>query len=141
MLLIKDSPRSEIAHQFDGPEIADINVACSNGVAVATVTGELDVSNSSWLHQCLHEAIGTGISEVVVDVELLTFMDSCALRVIVDAHKRIRAAGGRLTVLAPTPMVVRLFHIFDDVPHLMIQANRAVPYSTKSGPCIQRGCA
>jgi anti-anti-sigma factor len=141
MLLTKDSPRSRIEHRFDGPRIVDISVACSTGVAVVTVRGELDVSNSSWLHRCLHDAIDTGISEVVVDVEFLTFMDSSALRVIVGAHKQMRATGGRLTVLAPTPMVIRLFHIFEDVPHLMIQANRDAPKSTNSGERIQKECA
>ena len=141
MLVIKDSPRSRIAHRFVGPGIVEIGVACSNDVAVVTVTGQLDVSNSSWLHQCLHDAIDAGNSEVVVDVEFLTFMDSCALRVIIGAHKRIRATGGRLTILAPTPMVVRLFHIFDDVPHLIIQANREASKSVHGGRRVQKECA
>jgi anti-anti-sigma factor len=121
MFLIKDDPRGGIVNNFGGPEIVDIGVVCADGVAVITVTGELDLSNSGWLYECLHDAIDAGISHVTVDVEHLTFMDSTGLSVIVGAYKRLKATGGTLIVLAPTPIVVRLFHVFDDVPHLMMQ--------------------
>jgi stage II sporulation protein AA (anti-sigma F factor antagonist) len=124
MLLIKEPPISTIANHFDGPEIVDICVAYSNGVALVALTGELDVSNSEWLFECLHDAIDAGASEVVVNVEHLSFMDSTGLAVIMGAYKRMKATGGTLSVLAPTPIVVRLFHLFEDAPHLIIQQSR-----------------
>jgi anti-anti-sigma factor len=116
MFLIKDPPRSGFVNHFNGPEIVDISVDCSSGVAVVTLVGELDVSNSAWLHESLHNAIDTGISEVVVNLHSLTFMDSTGLSVIVGAHKRMQATGGTLTVLDPTPIVKKLLQITDDVP-------------------------
>jgi anti-sigma B factor antagonist len=121
MFLIKDSPSTPYEDGCDDSGDLEIGIDCSQGVAVVTVMGELDVSNSELLHDTLHNAIDAGNFEVVVNVEQLTFMDSTGLSAIVGAHKRLRATGGVLTVLAPTPFVVRLFQIIDDVPHLMLQ--------------------
>jgi anti-anti-sigma factor len=121
MSLINGPQRSGTISNFYSPQIADIGVDCSNGVAVVTVTGELDVSNTPWLYECLQQAIDAGMSEVMLDVEHLTFLGSSGLSVILGAHKRMRARGGTLTVVAPSPFVERLFHLVDDIPQLMIQ--------------------
>jgi anti-anti-sigma factor len=119
--LIKGLLRNEPEDPFDGPDIVDIGVEYANGVAVVTMAGELDVSNSMRLSDYLHEAEDAGNSEVVVNVERLTFMDSTGLSVILGAHRRLRATGGTLTVVAPSPIVMRLFHVCADGPHLMIK--------------------
>ena len=124
MSLNNDSHNSRITHSYS-PEIVDIGVDSSHGVAVVTVTGELDVSNTARLQRCLHDAINSGVTELKLNVEHLTFLGSSGLSVILGAHKRMRATGGALTVVAPTPFVERLFHIADDSPPLFIQS-RAV---------------
>ena len=111
MFLIKPSLSFGEVDNFAGPEIVDIVVTCTGKAAVVRVTGELDLSNSGWLHQCLHDAIDAGVLDVVVDVEHLTYMDSTGLRVIEAAQKRMRAAGGTLTVVSPMPIVEKLFHV------------------------------
>jgi anti-sigma B factor antagonist len=141
MFLIKGSPSHGSENQFDGSDIIDIDVECADGVAVVTMAGELDVSNSEWLYECLHDAVDEGNSEVVVDVERLTFMDSTGLSVIVGAHKRLRATGGTLTVVAPTPIVVRLFQVCDDVPHLMIKDAPGASSGVKSFRPAPKGAA
>jgi len=122
MFLIKEPLSGGVVRRPHPPEIVDIGVVCDDGAAVISIAGELDVSNSGWLYECLHDAIDAGISQIVVDVGDLTFMDSTGLAVIVGAYKRMKANGDTLTVRSPPPFVVRLFHVFDDVPHLMIQA-------------------
>ena len=126
MFLIQGSLGNEPADYLDDSDIVEIDIQCADGVAVVTMAGELDISNSEWLYQCLHEAVDGGNSEVVVDVERLTFMDSTGLAVIVGAHKRLKATGGSLTVIGPAPIVMRLFHVCDDIPHLMIQDGPSV---------------
>jgi anti-sigma B factor antagonist len=126
MFLIKEVPTSGYISHLGGPEIVDIGVVYANGVAVVTVTGELDVSNSEWLYECLHDAIDSGTADITLDLEHLTFMDSTGLSVIVGAHKRMRATGGTLSILAPTPAVVRIFRVLDNGPHLIIQENADV---------------
>lgn len=121
MFLVKDPPSLGTVNNFEGPEIVDIGVTCADGIAVITVTGELDLSNSSWLYECLHDAIDAGVLEVVLDVEHLTYMDSTGLSVVLGAHKRIRATGGTIEILAPTPNVARLFAVTGLAPFLTIR--------------------
>jgi anti-anti-sigma factor len=115
--LINDAYRTATISQFHGPKIVDFKVECSNGVAVVTVTGELDVSNTSSLYTCLRDAINSGMTELRLDVEHLTFLGSSGLAVILGADKQMRALGGTFTVMAPTPFVERLFRRSGDVPH------------------------
>jgi anti-anti-sigma factor len=128
VFLIQGSLSNEPDDCFDDSDIVEIDIQCADGVAVVKMAGELDISNSEWLDECLHEVVAAGNSEVVVDVERLAFMDSTGLAVIVGAHKRLKAAGGSLTVVGAAPIIMRLFYICDDIPHLM----------TRHGPSVSR---
>lgn len=139
--LIKGCANTESDNRAGESEIIEFGVECSDEVALVTMAGELDVSNSEWLHQWLHQVIDAGYARVVVDIERLTFMDSTGLSTIVDAHKRLRATGGALTVVAPAPIVMRLFHLCDDVPHLMIKDAPDVATNSRGLPWIPNGAA
>jgi anti-anti-sigma factor len=108
MYLIPDHPSLESIDHLTGPQIVDIGVACSDGIAVVSVAGELDVSNTPWFHECLHSAIDAGVTQLVVDIEHLTFMDSTGISVLVNANRRLNAVGGTLTVMSPAPAIQRL---------------------------------
>jgi anti-sigma B factor antagonist len=110
MFLVKD-PNVGLVNHFGGPEIVDIEVMYSDDLVAVTVAGELDLSNTAWLHDTLHDAIDIGAGEVVLDLAALTFMDSTGLAVLVGAYRRMRATGGTLTILRPTPGVARLLEI------------------------------
>jgi anti-sigma B factor antagonist len=120
MFLVKDPPNYRGNH-FDGPEIVEIRLTFSGSTAVVTVTGELDLSNSAQLFECLHDAIDSGVSEVILDVAGLTYMDSTGLSILVGAHKRLKAAGGSFTVLAPMHIVAKLFAVTDVVSCLTVR--------------------
>jgi anti-anti-sigma factor len=108
MYLIHDHPSLETIDHFSGSEIVDIGVACSEGIAVVSVAGELDMSNTPWLYECLHDAIDAGVTQLVVDIEHLTLLDSTALSVLAGANRRLSAAGGTLTVMSPLPAIREL---------------------------------
>jgi anti-anti-sigma factor len=122
MFLVKNPSTDKARDNFAGPEIVDIGVTCTDGIAVVTVTGELDVSNSAWLYECLHDAMDARILEIVVDIEQLTFMDSTGLSVLVGANRRMQSAGGTLTVISPVPIVTRLIAASHQVPLLDVTA-------------------
>jgi anti-anti-sigma factor len=120
MFVIKGPASNGAVDHFGGPEIVDIGVTCTDGMAVITVSGELDVSNTTWLYECLHDAIDAGVLEVVVDIEHVTFMDSTGATVLAGAQKRLRAVGGTLTLLSPAPAVTRLLDASHLVPSLTV---------------------
>jgi anti-anti-sigma factor len=120
MFLVKDPSKGATIGHCVGPEIVDIGVTCAEGIAVMTVTGEMDVSNAGWLYECLHDAMDAGIFEIVVDVAHLTYMDSTGLSVLVGANRRMQCAGGTLTILSPVPIVTKLLSAAHLVPALNV---------------------
>jgi anti-anti-sigma factor len=102
--------------------LLDIGVACSDGIAVISVAGELDVSNHQRLRRCLSEVADAGLNEIILDVEHLTFMDSTGLSVLVACHNRMEGDGGTFSILAPTHIVKRLFDVTGQLAHHTIDA-------------------
>ena len=90
--------------------------------AIITVTGELDVSNTAWLFDCLHDSIDAGFTRITVDVEQLSYLDSAGLAVLLGAHKRMEGAGSTLTLFAPMPSVARLLEVTGLASQLNIQS-------------------
>jgi anti-sigma B factor antagonist len=74
------------------------------------VAGELDLAASSSLRAALAE-LADGGHDVTLDLSAVTFIDSTALSVLVDAHTKLAAAGGRLMVTDPSLVVVRVLHL------------------------------
>jgi anti-anti-sigma factor len=69
-----------------------------DGVAHVGLSGELDIANYTHLDAALRLAWASS-DVVVVDLRELEFIDSSGTRLLVDADRRIRRAGGRLIVV------------------------------------------
>lgn len=78
------------------------------GAVVVSPTGELDLATTCQFERALRDA-QTEAGEVVLDLRDLTFLDCSGLRVILDAAKRARRAGHRLTVVPGPAQVDRVF--------------------------------
>jgi anti-anti-sigma factor len=111
MFLIHDHPSHGSIDDRCGPDMVDIGITVLDDIGVITVIGELDVSNSATLHNFLQRAMDTGLKEIVVDIEHLSYLDSSGLAVLWKAHKRMDTLGGHLVVFGPTPNVVRLLDV------------------------------
>jgi anti-sigma B factor antagonist len=71
--------------------------------AVTILTGELDLQASRTLGQRLSEEVGAGVAaaDVILDLSAVSFIDSSALGVIVQADRRLGRQGRGLAVVAP----------------------------------------
>lgn len=76
--------------------------------AVTIISGELDLHASRTLGQRLSEEVGAGITspDVILDLSAVSFIDSSALGVIVQADQRLGRQGRGLAVVAPKGTVV-----------------------------------
>jgi anti-anti-sigma factor len=79
--------------------------------AVVVVSGELDVETVRQLSDRLDEVITAAPSGVVMDFGKLSFIDSAGLSLVVDAHRRVEAAGGQLRLASVQPFVYKLFRV------------------------------
>jgi anti-sigma B factor antagonist len=76
------------------------------------VGGEVDLATSPQLHAKLVDLVEVGeASSVVVDLTPVAFMDSTGLSVLLAAHKRARANGGRVLLVCPGGPVLRVLRL------------------------------
>jgi anti-anti-sigma factor len=75
------------------------------------MAGELDGATAASLSEQFRHVMADLVGDLVVDVGLLTFIDSTGLSLLVSLHKSVQAFGHALTIADPTPMARRLFQI------------------------------
>lgn len=80
-------------------------------VAVLSVTGEMDASESKRFEEAVSGTAGNGVSRVVVSLEKLTFIDSTALGSFLRAQETLRKAGGDLACAALSKFTARNFRL------------------------------
>jgi anti-sigma B factor antagonist len=80
-------------------------------VHVVAVTGEIDLFTAPEFKQRVTAPIAAGLDRVVVDLTATTFIDSSSLGVLIGAHRRLKARGGRLIVACDTDTIVKTFRI------------------------------
>ena len=78
---------------------------------VVLITGELDLETAPQLHDCLANLTG---QHVTLDFSDVTFMDSTAINVLVEAHKR----GDLVVLRGARPAQMRVFEILGLVEYL-----------------------
>ena len=77
-----------------------VSVSTAEAAAVVHVVGELDVATAPELREAVVGLVRQDVSEVVIDLAALEFIDSSGLSVLVGAHKRLRERGGELRLRA-----------------------------------------
>ena len=68
------------------------------GAEILRVQGELDLTNTETLRSALDQ---TRAGTIVLDLGMVTFVDSAGIRAIDRAHGSLREAGRSLVVVAP----------------------------------------
>ena len=77
---------------------------------VVRLVGEADVTTQE-LAEVLSAEAAKRPRLLLVDVSGLTFIDSAALHQIVQAHRKLRADGGRLELVGPSHAVARILQL------------------------------
>jgi len=106
-----------------------VGFECNNtgqfGVFVVVSTaGEIDLASAPTLDGALAQVVESGRVDVVVDLTLVTFLDSSGLGVLVKYFKRVGSAGGQLRLVVTNPAVRQVleltglhsvFAVYDDL--------------------------
>ena len=88
-----------------------LDVTERNGYAILAVRGEVDVYTAPRLRERLVELVSQGKHQIIVDLEGVDFLDSTGLGVLVGALKRLRAAGGGLSLVCDKEPLLKIFRI------------------------------
>ena len=76
-----------------------------------SLSGELDLENSTTLDHWLEQAEASDAAEIVLDLSQLAFIDSTGLKSILIAANRSQQDHNRLGVLRGTGQVARLLEL------------------------------
>lgn len=89
----------------------DINVSEQGSRAIAALTGEIDYGNVAQLRSSLLGLSQGSATEVVVDMAGVTFVDSTALSVLVQAKQRFAESGRTMSIIDPQPRITRVLRL------------------------------
>lgn len=79
-------------------------------VLIVRLAGELDHHEAELLREKWQEAMyKNSIKHVILNLQLVTFMDSSGLGVILGRYKEVMQLGGQMVVCSLTPAIKRLF--------------------------------
>jgi anti-sigma B factor antagonist len=93
---------------------ADIKSKREGGSVTVAVAGEIDLSTADQLDAAIRQAEETDTNRIVVDLSALSFVDSTGLSVLLEAIKRTRRDGNRLSfVPSKHEAVTRLLALTD----------------------------
>ncbi len=76
----------------------EVEVVSEGSQARVLVRGELDVAGAPELDAALARAYRAGVSDLVLDLRGVTFIDSSGIRCVIDAHHQSRARGLELHI-------------------------------------------
>lgn len=92
--------------------LAELNLEVREGVPVAGISGEVDMSNAAELTLALQEAVDQQPPGLVLDLTATNYLDSAGLHFLFDIGKRLRDRGQRLVLVVPeTSALNRLFEL------------------------------
>ena len=87
----------------------EVRVTDEDARKVLGLSGELDAGGASELLSACRQLTTTGsVYEIVLDLREVSFMDSAALRAVIDIERTARRGGIHVEVRSPPPGVVEL---------------------------------
>ncbi|MCW8914942.1 MAG: STAS domain-containing protein [Magnetovibrio sp.] len=94
----------------------EISISEQNGVQVASVTGEVDLSTSPQVREALLKELGMG-KGVIVDLSGVAYIDSSGVASLVEAFQTAKSKGQgfALAQVSETPMRVLKLARLDQV--------------------------
>jgi len=100
--------------------LARVVVSTPGGVPVATVEGEVDITNAAEVRAQILAAVPNGAPGVVVDLTPTTYLDSRGVHLLLELAGRLRRSQQALGVVCPSGSVIRrtltLAHLDQVVP-------------------------
>ena len=80
---------------------------------IVKLEGSCDLATAPSLRQTLHALTGPGVTDVILEVSELEFIDSTGLGVVRGAMRRLREAGATLRIAGAQSIVRRVLEITD----------------------------
>lgn len=83
------------------PTKFDIKDGRDGSAATVSIAGELDLSTVETLLEHVDKHLGTGVTDLTLDLSEMAFMDSTGLRLLIELNSRSLQQAWRLTLRPP----------------------------------------
>jgi anti-sigma B factor antagonist len=87
--------------------LADLSLADRDGVVVASLAGEVDLSNVADVDDALSQAAPSDTLGLVVDMAALRHIDSAGIRMLFDLRRRLARRRQELALAVPPHARIR----------------------------------
>jgi anti-anti-sigma factor len=106
--------------------MAGVQFEREDGVVVAIVTGEVDMSNATSVRQQIAESVTPGDEAVIVDMSELSFMDSAGLHGVIELSTVLAERRQRFLLCVPHDSpIARAIEIIGLPQAVSVHADRA----------------
>lgn len=86
------------------------------GVYVVAVAGSLDTTTSSIFEEETSALLDRHVKALILDMEMLEYISSDGVRVILKAKKRLKEKAGELLLINLRPQIRKVFDIIKALP-------------------------
>jgi anti-sigma B factor antagonist len=109
-LELPEQSDEELTLDADPAPALSLSTRITGDIAIAELTGELDMPSSPDLRDQLLDVLQRGSSRLVIDLSGVTDADASGLAVLVGTGRRARLLGGSLRLAAVPPQVDQVLH-------------------------------
>jgi anti-anti-sigma factor len=115
--------------------LAQLQLDEADGITVATVHGEIDLSNAAELEMAISHAVGNEAVGLVVDLASVDYLDSSGVTLLFNLARRVSRRQQEFIVVVPSEAHVReiltlsgatdALELHDSLPGAMSQLQRS----------------
>jgi anti-sigma B factor antagonist len=94
--------------------LADVSFSSDGNIVVASLRGEIDMSNAGELGDTIGRALTNDALALVLDLTGVEYLDSAGIHVIYELHERLRTRGQDIrVVIAPDALIGEALRLAD----------------------------
>ncbi len=79
--------------------LADVQLSAEGNVVIATVTGELDISNVNGIEQAILVATSNRAERVLMDLSDVDYLDSAGIHLVYRLREKLQSRGQALRLI------------------------------------------
>jgi anti-sigma B factor antagonist len=116
--------RAVLRERVEMKDTFSVSVETDDRCSIVSVAGEVDLATAPDLRDRLHEVMDDKPRVLVVDLLQVTFIDSTALGVLIDAWKQSETMGAAMRSVVSEPRILKVFTITGLTDIFTIRASR-----------------
>ncbi len=101
-------------------ELADVELIARDGVWIASVRGEIDLSNADLTLRTLMDVVDEDADGLIVDLSGLDYLDSAGVRLLFKLGRAVSESGGSLRAVVPQDAQIRRVLELADVEQMLV---------------------